>query len=103
MNAQTLVPNTRNSSTAHQSGTSSDTSTVETITLGSETSAILVTVETTSARITLDGSDPSASSAPSMVVQKDSAPLYIPVGPGTVVKFVSTASADSVVQVCELS
>lgn len=102
MKASTYVPNTRDGSTAHKRDSSPDTSTVKTITVGGMTGAVLITVETTNARVTLDGSDPSAASAPSTVFPKDSAPVLVPVGSGTKIKWVSTAAAASVVQVCEL-
>lgn len=89
--------------TAHKRDSSPDVSTVKTITLDANTSAILVTVETTSARVTLDGTDPSVASAPSTVFPKDSIPVLVPVGPDATVKWVSTAAAASVVQVCELT
>lgn len=89
--------------TSHQRGSSPDTTTIRTITLTKNTSAILITVETTNARVTLDGSDPSAASAPSLVFPKDLAPVLVRVGPDATVKWVSTAAAASVVQVCELS
>lgn len=88
--------------TAHQRGSSSGTGNVASITLAKTTSAILVTCETTSARVTIDGTDPSAASAPSMVVQKDTNALLIPIGTGNVVKWCSTAAAASVLQVAEL-
>lgn len=97
------VSKASSATTAHKRASSSTTSSVQTITIDAHTSAILITVETTAARLTLDGSDPSASSAPSMVVQSAQNPLFVPVGSDTVIKFVSTAAAAAIVQVCELS
>lgn len=105
MKPSTYKPNIWNNGTAvtaHQRGSSPDTSTVRTIILAKTTSLILVTCETTAARVTIDGTDPSAASAPSMVVQKDTNALPIPIGTGNVVKWCSTAAAASVLQVAEL-
>lgn len=77
---------------------STDSSTVVTATIPKSTSYVMVTVETTAARITLNGSDPSAGSAPSHVLQKDAGPVYLLVGSGgTTIKAVSTAGTASVV------
>lgn len=91
--------------TAHQRDSSPGTASgdVKTLTLNKNTSAILLTVETTNARVTFDGSDPGAASAPSNVFPKDSIPVLVPIGCGEVVKWCSTAAAASVVQICELS
>lgn len=104
MKPSTYVPNAYGTvPTAHQRGSSATTVDVKTINLNGNTSAILVTVETTNARLTFDGTDPSAASAPSNVFPKDSLPVLVPVGPGATVKWVSTAAAASVVQVLELN
>lgn len=102
MKPSTYIPN-KDSGTAHQRGSSPDTTTIRTITLQNNTSAVWITVETTNARITVDGSDPSAASAPSTVVPKDSMPWLAPIGAAAVIKWVSTAAAASVVQVTELT
>lgn len=99
----TKAPGDVTPTTAHQRASSSGTADVKTITLNRNTDAIFITVETTSARVTFDGSDPSAASAPSIVFPKDSIPVLIPVGPDAIVKWVSTAAAASVVQVFELT
>lgn len=105
MKTSTYAPNVDGTrkTTAHQRGSSSGTGNVATITLDSNTSAILVTVETTNARLTFDGSDPSAASAPSSVFPKDSAPVLVPVGAGCVVKWCAATAAASVVQILELT
>lgn len=72
---------------------------VQTITPPDGTSACLITVETTNARATFDGTDPSAANAPSHVVIKDQNPLYVPIGQGATIKFCSTAAAAAVMQV----
>lgn len=76
---------------------------VQTFTVPKGTSAILFAAETTSARVTLDNSDPSAASAPSFIVVTAAMPVLIPVGPGTIPKHVSTAGAASVLQACYLA
>lgn len=88
--------------TAHQRGSSSGTGNVQTITLAGNTSAVFITVETTTARVTFDGSDPSAVNAPSMVIPAGGLPVMIPVGGGTVIKWCSTAAAASVLQTFEV-
>lgn len=88
--------------TAHQRGSSSGVANVQTITLAGNTSAVFITVETTSARVTFDGSDPSAANAPSIVIPAAGVPIMIPVGGGTVIKWVSTAAAASIVQTLEV-
>lgn len=103
MKPSTYLPNLRNNTTtAHFRNTSPDTTTIRTITPGTMTSAVLITVETTNARVTFDGSDPSAASAPSIVFPKDSIPVLVPVGAGAVIKWVSTAGTAAVVNVLEL-
>lgn len=66
-------------------------------------SACLISVETTSARMTFDGSDPGAASAPSHVFPKDQLPQLYLLGPGSVIKWCSTDAAASVVQVTWLT
>lgn len=83
--------------------TSPDSSTVKTLTLAKGTSAFYLTVETTDARVTFDGSDPSAASAPSHVIAKAQQPLYFPIAYPAVVKWVSTDATSSVVQLSPLT
>lgn len=66
-------------------------------------SAFLISVETTNARVTFDGTDPSAGSAPSHVWPKDQIPQLVLLGPGSVVKWCSTLGAASVVQITWLT
>lgn len=73
---------------------------VKTITPPAGAHAVFISVETTNARATLDGSDPSVASAPSLVIPKDAAPLLVPAAP--TIKWVSTAAAASVLQACWL-
>lgn len=77
---------------------SPDTATVRTITPPRNASAVLITVETTSARVTFDNSDPSAANAPSHVIPTAQVPVFIPIGAGSVIKWISTAAAASVLQ-----
>lgn len=102
MKPSTYLPNVRNSATAHQRASSTGVADAKTITLGSMTSAILISVETTNARVTFDGSDPTAASAPSLIFPKDLSPVLVPVGAGTVVKHCAATAAASVMQVTEL-
>jgi hypothetical protein len=82
---------------SHQRLVSSNTSDVQTATVPNGTSAVELAVETTSARVTLDGSDPSAVNAPSLVFPFGQVPIFRPWGPGMFIKFVSTG-ASSVIQ-----
>lgn len=83
---------------SHERLTSANSSDVQTATVPGGTSAIELAVETTNARVTLDGSDPSAGSAPSLVFPYGQVPIFRPWGPGVFIKFCSTAGTASVVQ-----
>lgn len=86
--------------TPHERDSSPDTTTIKTLTPPRGCSAFKISVETTNARVTLDGSDPSAASAPSHVYPKDQPPILELLGSDRlVIKWVSTAAAASVVQV----
>ena len=102
MKPSSYTPNMQ-AGTAHQRGSSSGTANVQTITLAGGTSAVYITVETTNARVTFDGSDPSAANAPSLVIPAAGLPVMFPVAGGTVIKWVSTAAAASILQTLELS
>lgn len=79
--------------------TPTSTSDVKTLTPPAGTSGFLITVETNNARVTLDGTDPSGGTG-SHVYPKDTAPQLVLLGAqGMVVKCVSTAAANSVVNV----
>lgn len=84
-----------------QHDTSPDASTVKTLTPTAGTSGLLITVETTNARVTFDGSTPSATNG--HVFPKDQPPWYVPVSSDARVKWISTASADCIVQVSSLA
>lgn len=81
--------------------TSPDASTVKTILPPKGTSAFEITVETTNARMTLDGTTPSATNG--HVIQKDNNPWYVPCTHDARIKWISTAGANSIVQVTFLS
>lgn len=81
--------------------TSTGTADVKTATAPTSTGGCYITVETNAARVTLDGSAPSSSNG--IVIQKDSAPCYMPLKSGTVIKAASTIAANSIVNVAWLS
>jgi hypothetical protein len=83
---------------SHQRLVSTGSADVQTVTMPTNTSAIEFGVETTNARMTFDGTDPSAASAPSLVFPFGQVPVFRPVGPGTTIKFCSTAGTSSVLQ-----
>lgn len=80
--------------------TPTTTTDTKTFTLPSGTSAFYITAETNDARITLDGTTPTATVGHK--IPKDQAPVLILCGPGTSLKCVSTAAGNSVVQVTPL-
>lgn len=66
------------------------------------TSAMQITVETTSCRMTLViGGDPTSTTG--RILQKDQMPWFMPVGQGVFPKFASTAGTQSVIQLAYLS
>lgn len=81
--------------------TSTGTGNVKTATIPTGTSAVLVSVETTNARVTFEGTAPDATHG--HVLVKDLEPVQINVGSGTTIKFASTAAANSVVGLTYLS
>lgn len=83
---------------SHERLVSTGTADVKTATLPKGTSHITVSVETTDARVTFDGSDPSAANAPSHVYPINVPPIFIPLGQGTRIRFCSTAGTASVLQ-----
>lgn len=84
---------------SHERLVSSGTLDVQRATLPANTSAVELSVETTNARVTLDGTDPSAGNAPSIVLPFGQMPMFRPLGPGTIIRFVSTAGTPAVLQV----
>lgn len=85
----------------HEKLTSTGTADIKTATIPKGTSAIEITVETTPARVTFDGSDPSAGVG--LICQHAQNPWFLPVGQGCTFKVVSTGGTSSVVQLAYLS
>jgi hypothetical protein len=84
---------------SHERLVSTNTSDVQTATMPNNASAIELAVEATSARVTFDGTDPSVALAPSFVFPFGQVPVFRPLGPGSTVRFCSTAGTGSVLQV----
>lgn len=78
-------------------GTSTGTGDVQTLTPPGNASAMQFCVETTNARMTLDGSTPSATNG--NVELAAQSPQFLPVGAGSQIKWISTAAAASIVNV----
>lgn len=80
--------------------TSANSSSIQTATVPAGTSAVQVTVETNSCRMTVwKNGDPSTAG---LIIQKDQQPWFMPLGQGTVLKFASTVPAASVIQIAYL-
>lgn len=94
MKPSTLVP------ISFEQLASTGTADVKTATVPTGASAVLVTVETTSARVTFDGAAPDATHG--HVFPKDVEPVLLPVGPGATIKVASTAAAASAVGITYL-
>lgn len=77
--------------------TSTGTGNEQTLTPPSDASACMVSVETTSARITFDGSTPAVGNG--HVFPTAQVPQTLLIGAGSTIKFISTAAANSVVNV----
>ena len=96
-----MKPST-NQCLGHERLTSANASSTATATVPAGTSAILVTVETTTCRMTLtSGGDPTSTTG--LILQKDTMPWFIPIGQGCTFKFASTAGTVSVIQLAYLS
>jgi hypothetical protein len=81
---------------------STDSSTTVTATVPNGTSAVQITVETTSCRMTLlAAGDPTSTTG--RILQKDQMPWFMPIGQGVTLKFASTAGTASVIQIAYLS
>lgn len=66
------------------------------------TTAIYLTVETTTCRMTVSATgDPTSSTG--LIVQKDQMPWFMPVGQGVTLRFASTAGTASVIQIAYLT
>lgn len=81
--------------------TSTGTSDTKTATIPNDTSAVLISVETTDARVTFNSGDTPASSL-GQLFPKALAPVRVDVGAGATIKVQSTASANSVVNLTYL-
>lgn len=79
-----------------------DATTVQTTTLPNNCSAFMVTVETNDVAITVDGTSPAAGTG-RHVYPKSQPPQLVLLGPGTVVKAVSTVAGTSVVNITPLA
>lgn len=89
------VPMGGGATPSHQAAvTSANTTDVKTITAPKDAAGFWITVETTSCRLTWDGQTPDATHG--LVFPAAAQPLFIPIGRD--VKFVSTAAANSIVQ-----
>lgn len=86
----------------HERLSSANSSTIATATIPRGTSAIEVTVETTSCRATFTTTDDPTTST-GLIIQKDQMPWFIPVAQGVTLKFASTAGTASVIQIAYLS
>jgi hypothetical protein len=86
---------------AHQALTSSSSSAAVTATVPPGTSAVLITVETTSCRWTLTPSgDPTSGTG--LILQPANNPYLVLVGQDAVLRFASTGAAASVIQLAYL-
>lgn len=85
---------------SHEQQTPTTSSDYKTFTVPGGCSAILISVATTDARISLDGNNPDSTHG--HVFKKDLAPQLIPVGAGTSIIAASTASANAVTDITYL-
>lgn len=98
MNQNTLVP----VKDGFTQLTSTATTDVESKTLDGKVSAVLLTVETTNARVTFDPAGVDPDTTHGHVFAKDAAPVLVPVGAGTVIRHASTAGTNSVLNITPL-
>lgn len=84
---------------AHGRKVSTNSADVQTQTIPAGTSHITLSVETSDARVTFDGSDPSAVGAPSHVYPAGVAPIFLPLGQGSTIKHCCATGANSVLQI----
>lgn len=84
--------------------TSANSSAPATANVPNGCSAIQVTVEGTSCRMsTSPTGDPTSATSGARIVQKDQMPWFMLIGQGCVIKFASTAGSASVIQIAYLS
>ena len=81
--------------------TSTGTADTKSFAAPSKAGGCFITVETNPARVTLDGTTPAAGAG--IVIPKDSAPVFIPVGSGTTIKAASTIAGNSIINVVWLA
>lgn len=91
-----MKPSTQKPYQITQGSSAADTTTVSTLTSPGPTAGVTITVETTGARVTFDGSTPSSTNG--HVFPKDQVPAFYPFGQGMVIKWTSTAAAVSTIQ-----
>lgn len=84
--------------------TSANSSAVASANVPKGCSAMQLTVETTSCRMTLvAGGDPTSATAGGRIIQKDQMPWFMTVGQGVAPRFASTAGTASVIQIAYFS
>ena len=76
------------------------TTTVQSLALPGNTSAVLISSETNDARVTFDGSTPTSTTGHK--IPKDLPPLLILVGTGATIKALSNAAGTAIVQITPL-
>lgn len=81
--------------------TSTGTGVVITVTPPKSAVAFFITVETTTCRMTFDGTAPDATHG--LLIPIAGQPLLIPLGASAIIKFASTAAANSTVQITFLA
>ncbi len=94
----TFIPSQATGAAAHQQLTSTGTADVKVFAVPKGAAAVILEAATTDARVTFDGSAPSATSG--ILIKAGLQPVFIPtagLGSGAVVQFASTAAAASVV------
>lgn len=96
-----MKPST-NQCLGHERLTSTNASSTATATIPAGTSAVLISIETTTCRMTLtSGGDPTSTTG--HVLQLTQMPWLFLVGQGCTIKFASTAATASVIQISYLS
>lgn len=100
MRANTFRPLSNAGVTTHTQITSTGTADVHTLTLDAKTEAVLITVKTTSCWLTIDGETPTALVGLELPV---GVLHFIPIGKAITLSFASTAGANSVINVAQLS
>lgn len=91
---------TKTGETVHKSDTSTGTADKKTITRPSRANAMILSVVTTSARATFDGTDPGAGVAPGLVIVAGAQPVFLPFA--TDIEFVSNTAGNSELNVLYL-